>query len=602
MHLKQRLSKWLLFVLLLILSHSAFAQKAEDLVERTKLYNEPIWLKLLHFKDGQSDIVSEPFFLSKDGRNSPKSELIATIKQFILPEKTEVRHAQCRFPARYLWLKEKLKASIHFDTVSCPDFNHWQSETGTDSISVVFASGYLENPASLYGHLMLKFNDEKRTNPLLDKSLNYGAETPKNENPISYILKGIFGGYQGVFSQAEFYKNNMLYGEMELRDLWEYRLNLSADDAALVRAHAYELLNTRFQYFFFKENCAMQIADIVGLVEEETLYNDSIPWVIPVDVIEHLTQLNLISEVNEFPSRQSRFYEKYSRLAVDEKATLKGFLENQDFKTVESIKDSNIKQLLLDAALDFYAYEYVLTDDKKNYDAKKYPLLAYQSDLPMVKLPKMHSMSKQPQQSTKPMLLSVGTVFGDSTALAYRFRAAYFDGLNLNYGKPKYATLSMFDLSVFQSKDQIKVKHLDLVKVESIQPSITGIEADKGSTWNFNIGYESNDYGQGGFLKVGKGISYQLNNDILAVAMLNVKGTTSNEKGAIMPQLRVTSNSSKSYAYSAQLEYSQHVKDEYNRLISQIEVRLFRNRSRELAIRFENDKIFTTSIYYQWYL
>ncbi|MBN2864524.1 MAG: DUF4105 domain-containing protein [Thiotrichales bacterium] len=587
--------------MILTIPLAGYAQTIEGWVEDSQLHNDATWLKLLHFKESESDIISDHFFLAKGGRYSAKAELIETIKQFGMPTKSDVKHAQCRFPARFLWLKDKLKSNFSLTEIACSEFMDWQKKAGTDSISVVFASGYLENPASLYGHLMLKFNDSKRSNPLLDKSINYGADTPKNENPISYVLKGIFGGYEGVFSQAEFYKNNMLYGEMELRDLWEYRLNLSPQKVALVRAHAYELLNTRFQYFFFRENCAMQIADIVGLVEPDTLYNNSLPWVLPIDVIEHLEKSSLVAKVNEFPSRQTRFYNNYNRLASDDKTKLKTFLENQDLSSLNLVADPIAKQMLMDSALDFYAYEYVLTDDKALYNSKKYPLLAYQSTQPMVKLVNDSITPKRPEQSTKPLMFAVGPSMGktsENTGLQYRIRAAYFDGLNLNYGKPKYATLSMFDLTVFQNEDDIKLKHLDLVKVESIQPSMTGIAADKGSTWNFNVGYESNDYGQGAFIKGGKGLSYMLTPDLVAVAMLNVRGSTSGEQVSIMPQLRVVSNGNQSYAYSAQLEYSQHLENEYNRFISQFELRLFRTRDREVSVLLKNDRSLNTGIFY----
>lgn len=42
---------------------------------------------------------------------------------------------------------------------------------------------------------------------------------PDDENPVFYVFKGVFGGYEGGFSNTEYYHHNHNYGETELRDL-----------------------------------------------------------------------------------------------------------------------------------------------------------------------------------------------------------------------------------------------------------------------------------------------------------------------------------------------------------------------------------------------
>ena len=53
----------------------------------------------------------------------------------------------------------------------------------------------MSNTASMYGHLLLKFSDSDnhKSNNLLDNSLNYGAIVPNDENPLVYVLRGVFG-------------------------------------------------------------------------------------------------------------------------------------------------------------------------------------------------------------------------------------------------------------------------------------------------------------------------------------------------------------------------------------------------------------------------
>jgi len=65
------------------------------------------------------------------------------------------------------------------------------------SVSLVYATGYLGNPASYYGHVLLKINSDGDTQTALeDQAINFGAIIPDNEGMVSYILKGLMGGYE----------------------------------------------------------------------------------------------------------------------------------------------------------------------------------------------------------------------------------------------------------------------------------------------------------------------------------------------------------------------------------------------------------------------
>jgi len=74
-------------------------------------------------------------------------------------------HPQCRFPARRQWLAERL-GGHSFPFQPCPKYERWTRSAAVESVSIVFATGYLGNPASYYGHTLLKFNfarDDGRT-------------------------------------------------------------------------------------------------------------------------------------------------------------------------------------------------------------------------------------------------------------------------------------------------------------------------------------------------------------------------------------------------------------------------------------------------------
>ena len=80
-----------------------------------------------------------------------------------------------------------------------------------------------------------------------------------DDTPFIYALRGLFGGYEGSFTDERFYNFNHIYGENESRDLWEYPLNLTPDQQYLVTFHAWELLQkVQFTYYFFLDNFQLQ--------------------------------------------------------------------------------------------------------------------------------------------------------------------------------------------------------------------------------------------------------------------------------------------------------------------------------------------------------
>lgn len=68
------------------------------------------------------------------------------------------------------------------------------------SVTVVFASAYLDNPASLFGHTLLRLDqrDQTERTRLLAHAINYAADD-SNNHPLLYAFDGIAGGFQGRF-------------------------------------------------------------------------------------------------------------------------------------------------------------------------------------------------------------------------------------------------------------------------------------------------------------------------------------------------------------------------------------------------------------------
>ncbi len=135
--------------------------------------------------------------------------------------------------------------------VECPQYRRFAKDGKIASLSLVFATGYLGNPASYYGHLLLKINDhEENRNALEDLAVNYGAKIPDNENMLVYMSKGLIGEYRSTFSPKTFYFYQHKYNDEEMRDLWEYEIKLDESGYELVVAHLWELLGVEHKYYF----------------------------------------------------------------------------------------------------------------------------------------------------------------------------------------------------------------------------------------------------------------------------------------------------------------------------------------------------------------
>ena len=71
------------------------------------------------------------------------------------------------------------------------------SVASATNITVIFASSYPGNPASLFGHTMLRVHRSSATaeQPLLDEGIGFAADVD-TDNALLYAIKGLFGGFR----------------------------------------------------------------------------------------------------------------------------------------------------------------------------------------------------------------------------------------------------------------------------------------------------------------------------------------------------------------------------------------------------------------------
>lgn len=501
-------------LLLLVFTPSqAWATAPTELLEaaaQQRLAEHSYWLRLLHVPGAKigvvSEVVSPKFFLAPQGAKDPSAELRATLDAFYEPPGDDVnQHAQCRFIARFHWLQRQLNFPLGLPQVVCTQFERWAGLAQLESLSIVFVSAYLDNPASFFGHLLLKVNLQRGlfAHPLLSPTLNFGANPDPDDNPFVYAAKGIFGGYTGRFSDERFYNFQHVYGENELRDLWEYPLNLTQAEQRRVLFHAWELLqDIRFRYFFFLENCAYRMAELLAMAWEEPvqLYSPSAWWAIPVDAFfalqerETVTREPVLGAPTLVPSRQRRLLWKAEGLTELQQqwvVYLQQFPQNLDALKRSGLEEEAQAQVL-DALIDLLQYQRVREASlSETLQSFRQQVLLQRSTLPVISSPSLPQVA-DPLQGHPPLRTELGGFQRvNQQGLELGIRAAYHDLLDPPRGHLPHAELQSLDLRVRLDSEGWYFHKLTLFQIQNISLSPGRLDAVSGVSWR-----TSGDWGE----------------------------------------------------------------------------------------------------------
>ncbi|MBL4602757.1 MAG: DUF4105 domain-containing protein [Emcibacteraceae bacterium] len=540
-------------------SYNVFCQEidqAEYLIKQSEAKQLSLsqeWHKLLHYKSSKtktiSDVKSDDFFFSDNGRFDSKSELHDTIKAMLDQKFIGNNHAQCRFPARYKWLKNNLQWPEEnlFDSSECVDYNKWKMKDNIKSISLIFASGHLSNPASFYGHMLLKFNSKNEQNELslLDSSLNYGAVPPENENAFIYVVKGLTGGYNASFTNQQFYRYNHTYAENDLRDLWNYELDLSQNQINLLIDHSWELLGQEFTYYFLKQNCGYRMAELLNMVIEEPLLPTAKNWAMPSDLLSKLVNetnhgKKLIKKITLIKSRQNSFRDKFALLSDEEKQAVSKFIFNKDLGNLPSILENEINsnKKVIDTLLDYYAFSLTKKKaDRTDIETRRRFILLSRLKLDTKDIEWPSSIPKSPpHESQNSSLLQTSLVHNNKlgTGIELRFRGAYYDYLSNNSGRSPFTQMSMLDLTMIYQQNKISLKQLDLIHVETLNISPTRLPEDEAYAWKVKAGVKKQNLScEGclhGYISGGIGKGYLLNKKSAIYVMITGEANVFGEK------------------------------------------------------------------------
>jgi hypothetical protein len=534
--------------------------KAKEIVHRLNLAESLEWRHLVQYTDRiggglSSEIQSTTSFFAVDGANLPRHELIATIEAMFRPLSvlsSADDHPRCKFIARFEYLNDIVDFPQSIKELDCAKFNKWVDIQEIDSISLVFASGYFKNPASFYGHPLLKFNNRRQSSGgLLDTTINNGAIVPDNENPLVYMIKGIFGGYEAAFSDSAFYRLNHAYSESDLRDLWSYQLNLTQEQKERVIYYSWELMGQRFTYKFFSNNCGYFLEDLLLYALGKRISPRSRVYAVPTNTFFNLMQATnfgqpLVKEVSRSASRHSRLNENYAKLDKMAQKAVHRYLRTG---TISSSFEPSKQRQIIDTLTDYYTYLIAKTDG----DESKTPLTVERTKLYAKRLALdsastlkdasnngfQDQSSTPPHTGSRPSLIRLGLIHNSElgSGAQLRIRPVSYDLMDLDDGHIANSTLNMFNIEVTSISGKQRLTRFDLVDIKTLNISRTGLAGDGGLGWGLRFGLErANNSCRNcllGQLSVSGIKAKQLNSRLTIYAQAEVSYHSSFENGSI---------------------------------------------------------------------
>jgi hypothetical protein len=377
------------FVMLLLAPFHSFSAESSQMIQKISAMQQ--WQHLLHYRSHsilgtmESENDSQNFFISAAGKADLHAELMAEVPLFSMQDQLDNESLQCRFPARYQWLKQFYPNWVD---QPCSELSVWKNEIDAHKLTLIFPASYLNSPSSMYGHSLIRLDKEDDSkSKLLSYSVNFAANADPTDNELVFSYKGLAGGYPGVVSILPYYAKVNEYSHLEHRDVWEYQLNLTEQEVDQFVNHIWETKETEFDYFFFDENCSYRLLALLDASSERINVADDFSLkAMPIDTIRSLIDSGKVGEVEYRPSSGVMLNQQQSQLTDVQKEWAVKIVENTDL-----IKDKQFLQLsdferaqVLEVSTSYLRYLVVKKKQRSPENRKKsLALLSARSKIPV---------------------------------------------------------------------------------------------------------------------------------------------------------------------------------------------------------------------------
>ena len=174
----------------------------------------------------------------------------------------------------------------------CPAFEEWARTHELESIDLLIAAASADRPESLYGHLLMHVRYADLAEGF-EPVYQFGAVTGTHVAPLTYLSRGLLGGFLSVIEVNTFRGADRLFLQYEQRNLKRYEVRLSAAQRRRVLERIWEFeRHVRFPYHFFPNNCASFVYDLLVPALDLELPKRSRLIVAPTDVLDSLASVD----------------------------------------------------------------------------------------------------------------------------------------------------------------------------------------------------------------------------------------------------------------------------------------------------------------------
>lgn len=324
-----------------------FEQETFNIHSNQKVWENPYWLALLHYKaasqlstdlskDWVSDIETPTFFLSPNGKLDPKAELLANLKS----AKQDAEYG-CRFPARLRLLQHLYpKASLSTPKeATCVALGQWVQAFDQAQLSLVFPSQDLEQPASVFGHLFLMVSQKAYS---LNAKTAAVTASANDTSTVQYLYKGLTGGYTGTFKLHPFYQPLKEYLMVKGRDVWIYPIRLQPSQVRFWLEHLWELRHVSSRYYFTSKNCAYQVIESLRILEPQSFSPAADLAMLPAEGLKQIDRVFGLEAPNVEVSLNRRIHWYARDMAFSRRMALRGKVESGAFSDadIQALSDS----------------------------------------------------------------------------------------------------------------------------------------------------------------------------------------------------------------------------------------------------------------------
>ncbi len=444
------------------------------------LPESPQWLALGHYgkraMGGYESLVDDPgFFLHPGGKQNPEAELEATIAALMDTDAPlDDTHAACRYPARKLWLLNQMAlAEPDLPTPVCSELEEYLELVSPRSATLVFPEAHMNSPASMFGHTLIRLDNEFESK-LISHAINYAAFTDETFGPL-YAVRGIFGMYKGYFSVMPYYERLNRYSNMENRDIWEYRLNLTPEEVMMMALHVWEMREKYSWYYFFDENCSYILLFMLEVARPGVNLTDGFgAWAIPIDTIRRVREAGLVEEVTYRPSRARRLMHIAAISSQKERELAKEIaLGNEGPDTAGvSVAGTDPAIRTLDMATEFLKYRYEQQELEKGiYTERLLKILSSRSRLGLLDYDIPSPVPPEEGHGSARVSIGGGSLEGEAY-VRLRLRPAFHSLVDAEMGFTRGASISFMDLEAryYNVREELALERLDIIDITSLAP------------------------------------------------------------------------------------------------------------------------------------